>query len=114
MSYHFPQLFQEIETLLRSNPSLHLHEVVRKLGVERHSIEKAVRRAKAISFRKYRKELLLHSVIRRLKAEPASVKEIAVSLGYESPSSVWRLVKSSTGESPTMIRTPHGTRPASK
>jgi hypothetical protein len=55
VTYDFQSLMAELNTWLSRRPRIHLGELADKLGVERHTIERAVRDLAGTSFREYQK-----------------------------------------------------------
>jgi two-component system response regulator YesN len=87
------------------NPRASLAHISGELQVERHTIERAVKDQKGKSFREYQQDILLVTSLRFLSSGPnRSIKEIAYSLGYQSPRSFCRFIKDKTGHTPTQLR----------
>lgn len=75
------------------------------LGVHRHTIHRAIRTIRGISFRKLQQEMLLERALHFLtERSELSVKQIAISLGYGSPQSFARFIRARTGASATETR----------
>ncbi|MBZ5534053.1 MAG: helix-turn-helix domain-containing protein [Acidobacteriia bacterium] len=105
MSYDLNGLFNRIQLNLRSTPYLSLNELSTRIGVERHTIEKAVKQATSRTFRELRSEMLLEYARGLLDNNPhQSIKEVAFQLGYRSQRSFSRFIKSSVGCSPKELR----------
>ena len=104
MTYNQRKLLKELDTLIANTPSIHLSEIARTLGVDRHTIENAMRNTRHTSFREYRRTELLHMARVMLDRPDISVKEVGIRLGYSSPASFSRFVQQSTGKSPSQLR----------
>lgn len=111
MAYNLRRLFLEIRSCLSSNPGLRLDQLQSHLGIERHTIERAVLEATAASFRAYQKRNRLETALALLThAGKLSGKQIAAELGYKSSAAFSRFIKTATGETPTQIRQKGGRR----
>ena len=105
MAYDLHGLFGRINHHLRTDPYLQLDKLSERLSVERHTIEKAVKRATGKTFRQFRTGMLLERTIRIMAEHPnQSIKEVAFSLGYNSQRSVCRFIRAKTGYSPKEFR----------
>jgi AraC-like DNA-binding protein len=105
VAYDLEGLFCRILTQLHSMPNIRLQDLSRRLRIERHTIEKAVKNLSGKTFREFRAQLLLQEATRLLGDNPAqSIKEVAFSLGYNSQRSFCRFIKSTAGCSPTQLR----------
>jgi AraC family transcriptional regulator len=105
MSYDHGKIVVRLQKLLLDNIQLRLVEASRQLGVERHTIEKALKEITGSSFRGYQQRMLLEQAIRLLVEEGSlSTKEIAVRLGYGSGTAFSRFIRRQTGQSPTKLR----------
>jgi AraC-like DNA-binding protein len=105
VAYDLHGLFCCINAQLRSTPNLQLQQLSHRLGVERHTVEKAIKIFSGKTFRDFRTDLLLAKATRLLEENPAqSIKEIAYTLGYNSQRSFCRFVKTTAGCSPTELR----------
>lgn len=109
MSYDHIKIVVWLEKLLVDNIQLQLVEASQQLGVERHTLEKALKETTGSSFRRYRQRMLLEQAIRLLVEEGGlSTKEIAVQLGYGSGTAFSRFIRKQTGHSPTELRQQRG------
>jgi methylphosphotriester-DNA--protein-cysteine methyltransferase len=84
MGYNLIGLFGKVEARLSEDPGTRLFQLEKELRVDRHTIEKAVRRASGISFRDLQRRKLLAEVLRLLSLPNMSLEEIAATLGYRS------------------------------
>lgn len=100
MAYATLGVFDQVQSLLSSKPELSLSYISKELRIERHTVEKAVRTTRGVSFRQYRQGLLLTAALRFLEIPNLSVKEIAVALGYNHSRDFSRFVRRVTGRSP--------------
>jgi sulfate adenylyltransferase len=82
---------------------LTLSEVARLVGVERHTVEKAVRSVTGQTFRQLQRSLLIERA-KLLLAQGRSIKEVAFDLGFASPQSFHRFVRSTSGKTPSWFR----------
>jgi transcriptional regulator GlxA family with amidase domain len=104
MTYNQRKLLKELDVLISNTPRIRLSEIARTLGVDRHTIENAMRLTRNTSFREYKRRELLQMALAMLNMPDVSVKEIGVKLGYSSPASFSRFVQQSTGKSPSQLR----------
>jgi two-component system response regulator YesN len=104
MTYNQRRLLEELDGLVSSTPRIRLSEVARTLGVDRHTIENAMRSNRKTSFREYRRRELLQMAREMLNQPDISVKEIGIRLGYTSAASFSRFVQQSLGKSPSQWR----------
>ncbi len=108
MTYNHPKILQELDMLVSRNPRIQLSEISSRLGMNRHTIERAVLTSKKMSFREYRTAHLLQRATWMLKESGLTVKQIGAGLGYPSLSSFCRFVHRSTGKSPCQLRRENG------
>jgi transcriptional regulator GlxA family with amidase domain len=104
MTYNRRQLLKELDVLVSTTPRIRLSEIARTLGVDRHTIENAMRSSRSISFREYKRNELLQMAKAMLDQPNVSVKEVGIKLGYSSAASFSRFVQKSTGKSPSQLR----------
>lgn len=105
MAYDLNGLFRVINSYVLSSPRLSLEDLSRRTGVERHTIEKAVRRATGMTFRELRNRVMLEKAKALLEREPNhSIKEIAFQLNYRSHRAFSRFVRTMAGHSPKDFR----------
>jgi methylphosphotriester-DNA--protein-cysteine methyltransferase len=95
---------KELDTLVAATPRIRLSEIAQTLGVDRHTIENAMRSSRSISFREYKRQQLLQMARTMLNQPNVSVKEVGIKLGYSSAASFSRFVQKSTGRSPSQLR----------
>jgi AraC-like DNA-binding protein len=107
MPHDMPSLFTSIAAQVSADSGMKLHNLARILGVDRHTIETAVRQVLGIRFCDFKKTKRVTRAVRllRRRQQPLYVREIAYVLGL-SPNALSRLIKSVTGESPRQIRAP--------
>jgi AraC family transcriptional activator of pobA len=104
MAYNRRTLLKELDGLVSVTPGIRLSEIARTLGVDRHTIENAMRAARQTSFREYKRRELLQMARVMLDKPDISVKEVGIRLGYSSAASFSRFVVQSTGKSPSQLR----------
>ena len=104
MTYNRHQLLKELDALVSKTPRIRLSEVAHSLGVDRHTIENAMRSTRSISFREYKRNELMQMAQALLGQQDVSVKEVGIRLGYSSAASFSRFVAKSTGKSPSQLR----------
>jgi len=85
--------------MLNLKPECCLNELARKLGIDRHNIERAVKSELSIKFRQLKKRIRLERAVNLLKARHR-VKQIALILGYRSLQAFSRFFKNQTGRAP--------------
>ena len=73
MAYDRNLLLCAVDELLSRNPRILLSEISDNLGVERHTIEKAILTLRGVSFREYEQEVLLLVARERLR-EPYPIQ----------------------------------------
>ncbi len=104
MTYNQRKLLKELDVLVSNTPRIRLSEIAKTLGVDRHTIENAMRSSRNTSFREYKRRELLQMALAMLNQPDISVKEIGAKLGYSSAASFSRFVQQSTGKSPSQLR----------
>lgn len=104
VTYNRHRLLIEVDSLISETPRIRLAEVARTLGVDRHTIENAMRSRRKTTFREYRRERLLQVAQNMMDLPDCSIKEIGIKLGYSSPASFSRFVRQATGKSPSQLR----------
>jgi transcriptional regulator GlxA family with amidase domain len=104
MTYNQRKLLKELDVLVSNTPRVRLSEIAQSLGVDRHTIENAMRATRNTSFREYKRRELLQKAMAMLNQPDVSVKEVGVKLGYSSAASFSRFVQQSTGKSPSQLR----------
>ncbi|HSW40755.1 MAG TPA: helix-turn-helix domain-containing protein [Acidobacteriota bacterium] len=104
VTYNRKTLLTELDMIFSETPGKRLSDIAREMGVDRHTIENAVRTRKNCSFRDYRRDALLKAA-RAMLAQPGlSIKEIGGKLGYASGASFSRFIRQATGSSPSRLR----------
>lgn len=93
-----------MDALVDESPRIRLAEVAQTLGVDRHTIENAMRSRRKTTFREYRRSRLLQAAQTMMDEPRLSIKEIGIKLGYSSPASFSRFVRQATGKSPSQLR----------
>jgi diguanylate cyclase (GGDEF)-like protein len=102
---HDPQrVFEHVEARLSANPGIHLSGLASELACERHLIERSVKTVTSMPFRQYRQVRLLATALRLLGERPLLIKQISSLLGYTSPKSLWRLLRTKMGQSPSSLQ----------
>lgn len=105
MAYHYIALLEQAKTILFLQPRASLMLVSAELGVDRHTLERAVRTLTGRTFAQLQRELLRDRAQLLLTESPAlSVKEIAFQLGYGSPRAFSRFIRVALGFSPSELR----------
>ncbi len=104
MTYSPGAIVRELEILMIANPRIRISTIASLIGVGRHTIEKAVRARKQMSFREYQRRELLRKAQLLLEDSGLSVREIGARLGYDTLSSFSRFLHRSTGRSPRQFR----------
>ncbi|MGH9341036.1 MAG: helix-turn-helix domain-containing protein [Acidobacteriota bacterium] len=113
MAYNAEELLKTIEAMLAEEPRRSLTSIQKDLKIERHTLARVIRKCYQQSFRRRQKEIILKKA-RELLAKPnLTIKEVAITLGYQSPQAFDRLVKRITGTTPSQLRKqPHQTQPS--
>lgn len=105
MAYRLSSVAALVHEHLERQPSTTVRTLARRLGIERHTIQRALRARFRVSFRDLQRTILEREVRKRLTESPlSSIKEIAIGLGYQHPRSLTRWARRSLGESPTAYR----------
>lgn len=105
MAYDPAGICLHVEETLRVAPCTPLARVSQALGVDRHTIERAIRLERGKSFRELRRELLCFRARQLLVGRPAaSIKEISYLLGFHSPQAFARFTKRVCGRCPAELR----------
>jgi AraC-like DNA-binding protein len=105
MAYDTKTLLAEIDSILQSKPHVSLVALTKRLTVERHTIEKAIRDQRKVSFRQYRTEKMLEKTFRIMsERRGSSIKQIAVALDFTTAATFTRFVKRASGMTPTDLR----------
>ena len=81
MTYNRRQLLKELDVLVSKTPRIRLSEIAHTLGVDRHTIENAMRSTRSISFREYKRNELLQMARTMLDQPNVSVKEVGITAG---------------------------------
>jgi AraC-like DNA-binding protein len=104
MAYNSFALFHDIHSLLLIQPRISQQEICRKLGIERHTIERVTLKFAQKSFRDYRNSCMLEKAITMLSNSRLTIKEIALDIGYQSSRAFSRAFANSVGLSPSAYR----------
>jgi transcriptional regulator GlxA family with amidase domain len=104
VAYNSGRLLKKMDALLSDEPYMRLSDIAETIGVDRHTIENAVRSRRRTTFREYRSRLLLQAARKMLDQPHMSVKEIGIRLGYASAASFSRFIFRATGRSPSRLR----------
>ena len=105
MSYDFDHLFRRVSAELDQSPRTSISALSRQLGVDRHTIGRAVHASTGRTFRAWQRELLYARACKLLQTESTkSIKEIAVLLGYGSTRAFGRFLARTCGCTPTVLR----------
>ena len=105
MAYDLHRLFLQVRQNLELTPSASLAQLSKNLGIERHTVEKAVKSATGLTFREFRNGVLLRRAQELLKDEcNRTIKEVAFMLGYRSQGSLSRFIRIATGCSAKAIK----------
>lgn len=94
MAYDLQQIADAVHKRLRDHPRTPLGVISRDLGVERHTITRAVISHFGMTFRDMaRKCVLERASALRDRHRPLSAKELSFAVGYRSAESLSRLVR---------------------
>src|SRR5262245_32800109 len=105
MAYDGHRLFAVVDSLLANNPRITLHEISDRLGVERHTVEKAVRLESKKTFRELQRQYLYRQACGLLSEfPPKPLKQIASNLGYSTVQAFHRFLVRNSGLRPTELR----------
>jgi AraC-like DNA-binding protein len=105
MAYDLRRLFRKLEDEFHVQPYRRLTTLSGQIGIDRYTIEKAIRLSTGTSFRLYQKSLMTNDIVLTVEQEPhLSIKELSHKLGFASERSFRRFVKSAFGVSPTTLR----------
>lgn len=105
MIYNPKLLAEEIDARLSESPRIKLSQLARDLSVSPRTITRLLESEKRMSYRSYQQSFLLRIALQRLaKGGNLTIKEIALSLGYSSPSAFSRFIRSKTDKPPSRVR----------
>ena len=104
VTYNRHRLLIEVDALIDQTPRIRLEDVARTLGVDRHTIENAMRSRRQTTFREYRRKRLMEAAQSMMDRPDCSIKEIGIKLGYSSAASFSRFIRQTTGKSPSQLR----------
>lgn len=105
MVYDLRGIFMQVARNLEIAPSMSLTQLSNALGIERHTVEKAVKHATAMTFREFRNGILLKHARGLLRDQSnRTIKEVAFMLGYRSQGSLSRFIRSATGYSAKEVK----------
>ena len=112
MAYNYDELFSEIDKRLSAKPAVRLYELARQLECSHPTLERAVAKHTALSFREYQKTKLLEKAVYLLR-QGYTAREIGPAVGYKWPENFMRFVKKCTGHSlGTLHRRLNGSPPS--
>lgn len=113
MAYDLRGLSKQVEVCLLASPHIALAALAKQLRVERHTIERAVRKATGKSFRQLQAGIISKKSLDLLALEPArSIKEIAFLLGFKSGQAFSRFVRRTCKSPPKELRLAQRAKPA--
>lgn len=108
MVYDPHRIFLQVIQRLAVRPFTSLTQLADDLGIERHTIAKAVKSTTGLTFRDFRKIELLKHARSFLKHESnRTIKEVAFMLGYRSQGSLSRFVRTAAGCSAKQLKMEH-------
>jgi len=86
-------------------PSISSTQLAKDLGIERHTMAKAIKNAAGVTFREFRKSVLLKRTASLLRDESnRTIKEVAFTVGYRSQGSLSRFIRTATGGSAKKLK----------
>jgi AraC-like DNA-binding protein len=105
MAYDRPALVNIALRLLRENPNTTLRQLSSRLGVDRHTLERAFLLVTGDPLRRHKRQAKLNQVCDLLsEGIHLSIKEVAFRVGFSSQAAFARFVRESTGQTPLMLR----------
>ena len=104
MTYDQRGLAIQIEEILTKHPQTTLKALSDRLGVERHTLEKSLIKCKGVSFRDFKRKMMVQLSLRLLGDPTKSIKEIGFEVGYATSQGFSRFFKRATGHTPSQIR----------
>jgi AraC-like DNA-binding protein len=106
MVYDLHRVFLQVIRHVETRPTISLAQLSSNLGIERHTIAKAIKNATGLSFREFRNNVLLKRACGLLKDESnRTIKEVAFAIGYQSQGSLSRFIRIATGHSAKTVKT---------
>lgn len=104
MAFQRDHLVTLATDLLRDLPALTAAVLASRLGVERHTLQRALKAA-GLSFARLKQATVLDRLQRHCLANtaPEALKQVWAAMGFTSASSFARYVRRSTGMSPTRV-----------
>ena len=100
-------MFKSVAKLLMFQPQLSLDETARRLRLDRHAIERAVRIYTGRCFREWRRGFEMQRAAQILGMSDVAIKAIAYELGYASQRAFARAFSAVNGMSPSHYRELH-------
>ncbi len=108
MSYDLEQLAEYVDDRLRISPFALLKTMAADLNIDRHTIQRALRRHRGCTFAQLQECHQAQAILGALSGRGNnSAKELAASLGYSSTRSLTRRSRSILGATVTDIRKKH-------
>jgi AraC-like DNA-binding protein len=105
MSYDRDSLFRQILLHIRREPCTSLQRLSKELQVSRRTIQEVIRRGARKSYRSLRRETLVAKSLELFSGKPfLAIKEVSFAVGFASPRSFARAIRTATGMSPEDLR----------
>lgn len=107
MSYDLFAVAEAIHNQLTLRPSISLKSLALALGIDRHTINRALVARYKQPFRQLQAAALIERLTAMLRDQPTrSIKEISAEIGFQQARSLSRRVTRLTGKPPTIHRRP--------
>ena len=105
MSYDYSALAAEVKAALETDPKLILTEFCRLRGIDRHTVNRALRHCLGVRFSDLRAAIRGERSRRALTADQTRpIKHAALDAGYSSSSALAKQTRKQLGQTPTAIR----------
>lgn len=104
MAYNLPSLFLKVRGSVASSPRVSLGGLAKSLRVDRHTVHKSITAMTGMSFRQFRREVMLQKACQLLGQPGLSVKQVSFQLGFSSPQAFSHFTRGASGLSPGQLR----------
>lgn len=93
MAYDLNQLAVVAQRRMENAPVILLKDLATQLGVDRHTVSRALRLKFGSSYRELQRQCILRRLAALSCGQPRSRKELAYAIGYSHPTSLARILR---------------------
>src|SRR5258708_37880239 len=105
MAYDQSWVFDALSTILTVEPTTTLGGACDRLGIDRHTGQRAIRSAGVRSYARLRNDALCRAASTLFSKRPGlTIKEVAVALGFQSARAFSKRLKAAAGQTPREVR----------